>query len=151
SKRRRDSRAGALDKMRTRGCRVERIGEILRLAGYLSVAEFHDAHRIGWHAVITENEFRDPEIAAPDHSPDRKALLVRLDEPALLNVAPAVDPFAGLRIVEDSILAVDLVLDIEVVCVRSSPVALQREPHGSIIHVHLHARSSTHMTAVKQS
>ena len=37
----------ALHKMRTRGCRLEPIGEILRFVGHLSVAKLHDAHRVG--------------------------------------------------------------------------------------------------------
>src|SRR5262249_42921310 len=77
-----------LDKMRTRRRRVEPLGEILRFVGHASVAEFHDAHRIGRHAVIAEQEFADPEIAAAADSPDRKTLLVGLDEAALLNVMP---------------------------------------------------------------
>src|SRR5258708_39529805 len=123
--------------MRTRGCGVKPIGEILRFVGDLSVAEFHDAHRVGWYAVIGEYEFSDPEIAAADHSPDRKTLLVWLDEPALLNVAPAADPFARLRIIKHGILAVDFMLGLEIARVRSIPMALQRRPHGSIIHLNL--------------
>ena len=90
----------ALNKMRTRGCRVKPIGEILRFAGHQSFAEFHDAHRVRWYAVIGKYEFSDPEIAAADNSPDRKTLLVGLDESALLNVVPAADPLARLRIIK---------------------------------------------------
>src|SRR5882757_9219982 len=78
--------------MRTRGCRFKPIGEILRFVGHQSFAEFHDAHRVRWYAVIGKYEFSDPEIAAADNSPDRKTLLVWLDESALLNVVPAADP-----------------------------------------------------------
>src|SRR6478609_617826 len=81
----------ALDKMRARRCRLERVGEILRFARHQPVAEFHDAYRIRRCAVIAENEFGDPQIAAPDNSPDREALRVRLHAPALLDVAPAAD------------------------------------------------------------
>jgi hypothetical protein len=35
-----------LNKMRTRGCGVKPIGEILRFVGHQSFAEFHDAHRV---------------------------------------------------------------------------------------------------------
>ena len=73
--------------MRTRGRRVKPIGEILRFVGHQSFAEFHDAHCVRWNAVIGKHEFSDPEIAASDYSPDRKTLLVWLDESALLNVA----------------------------------------------------------------
>ncbi len=65
--------------MRARGCRVKPVGEILRFVGHQSFAEFHDAHRVRWYAVIGKYEFSDPEIAAADYSPDRKTLLVWLD------------------------------------------------------------------------
>src|ERR1700704_1796753 len=99
--------------MRTRGCRVKPVGEILRFVGHQSFAEFHDAHRIGWRAVIAQYEFSDPEIAAADNSPDRKAFLVWLDESALLNVVPTADPLARLRIVKHRILAVDFMFNVE--------------------------------------
>src|SRR5882757_9509565 len=123
--------------MRARGGGVEPIGEILRFAGHQPFAEFHDAHRVGWVAVIAEDEFSDPEIAAAGNAPDRETLLVGLDEPALLNVVPAADPLARLRIIEYGILAVDFMLDLEIARVRSIPMALQRRPHGSIIHLNL--------------
>src|ERR1700692_4226769 len=104
--------------MRTRGRRVKSIGEILRFVGHQAFAEFHDAHRVRRYAVIAEYEFSDPEIAAADHSLHRKALLVGLDKSALLNVVPATDPFARLWIIKHGILAVDLMFDIEIVCVR---------------------------------
>src|ERR1700756_5266984 len=123
--------------MRTRGCGRKPIGEILRFVGHQSFAEFHDAHRVRWCAVIAKYEFSDPEIAAADNSPDRKTLLVRLDESALLNVVPTADPLARLRIFKYSILAVDFMFDLEIARVRSIPVALQRRPHCSIIHLNL--------------
>src|SRR6195256_3954175 len=123
--------------MRARGCRVKPIGEILRFVGHQSFAEFHDAHRVRWCAVIGKHEFSDPEIAAADNSPDRKTLLVWLDESALLNVVPAADPLARLRIIKHSILAVDFVFGLEIARVRSIPMTLQRHPHGSIIHLNL--------------
>src|SRR6266404_9481327 len=123
--------------MLTRGRRVKPIGEILRFVGHQSFAEFHDAHRVRWLAVIGQYEFSDPEIAAADNSPDRKTLLIWLDESALLNVVPAADPLARLRIVKHSILAVDFMFDLEITRVRSIPMALQRHPHGSIIHLNL--------------
>src|SRR5689334_18797401 len=98
--------------MRTRGCWGKPVGEILGFVGDQSFAEFHDAHRVRRDAVIGQHEFTDPEIAAAGHSPERKTLLVRLDEPALLNLAPADDALARLRIVEHGILAVDVMLDL---------------------------------------
>src|SRR5882757_10604183 len=128
--------------MRTRGCRIKPIGEILRFVGHQSFAEFHDAHRVRWYAVIGEYEFSDPEIAAADNSPDRKTLPVWLDEPALLNVVPAADPLARLRIIKHGILAVDFVFDLEIARVRRLPMELQRRPDCSIIHLRLPFRPS---------
>jgi hypothetical protein len=79
--------------------------------------------------------FSNPEIAASNNSPDRKALLIWLDESTLLDVMPTADLLARLRINKHGILAVDFMLDIEIVSVRSIPVTLQRKPHGLIIHV----------------
>src|ERR1700732_4730304 len=123
--------------MRARGSRGEPVGEILRFVGHQSFAELHDAHRVRRYAVIGQYEFSDPEIAAADHSPDLKTLLVRLAASALLNVVPAADPLARLRIVKHRILAVDFMFDLEIAGVRSIPMALQRHPHGSIIHLNL--------------
>src|SRR5258708_18392314 len=123
--------------MRTRRRRVKPIGEILRFDVHQFFAEFHDAPRVRWFAVIGQYEFSDPEIAAADNSSDRKTLFVWLDESALLNVVPAADPFARLRIIKHGILAVDFMFDLEIARVRSIPMALQRHPHGSIIHLNL--------------
>src|SRR5947208_7349873 len=122
--------------MRTRGCRVKPIGEILRFVGHQSFAEFHGAHRVRWYAVIGKYEFSDPEIAAADNSPDRETLLVWLDESALLNVVPAADALARLRIIKHSIVAVDVMFD-PIARVRRIPIALQRHPHSSIDHPNL--------------
>src|SRR4029077_15124496 len=123
--------------MRTRGSRVKPIGEILRFVGHQSFAEFHDAHRVRWYAVIGKYEFSDPEIPAADNSPDRETLLAWLDGSALLNVVPAADALAGLRIIKHGILAVHFMFGLEIARVRSIPMTLQRQPHGSIIHLDL--------------
>ena len=56
--------ARPIHEMRTR--RSEPIGEILRFVRRQSAAEFHDDDLEGWHAIITEDEFALPEIAAAD-------------------------------------------------------------------------------------
>src|SRR4051794_717513 len=123
--------------MRTRGSRVKPVAEILCFVRHQSFVEFHDAHRVGRYAVIGQYEFADPEIAAADNAPDGKTLLAWLDGSALLNVVPAADPLARLRIFKHGILAVDVVFGLEIARVRSSPMALQRCSHGSIIHLNL--------------
>jgi hypothetical protein len=138
--------ACSLNKMRTRGCRVKPICEILRFVSHQSFAEFHDAHSVRWYSVIGKYEFSDPEIAAADNSPDRKTLLVRLDESALLNVASATDPLARLWINKHGVLAVDFMFDLEIAGVRSIPMALQRSPHGSVIHLNLPPAGGHHFS-----
>ena len=61
--------ARSFNEVRTRGRRVEPIGEILRFVGHQSLAEFHNAHRVRWYAVIGKYEFSDPEIAAAEERP----------------------------------------------------------------------------------
>src|SRR3569833_3698045 len=124
--------------MSTRGRRIKPIGEILRFMDDLPITEFHDAHRIGWNAIVSEYKFGDPEISAACHSPDRKSLFIWLNEPALLNVVPTANPLARLRIIKHRIFAIDFMFDLEVVRIRSVPMALQQFPHGPIIHLGLH-------------
>jgi hypothetical protein len=56
-------------------------------------------------AIVGKNEFGDPEIAATNHSSDHKALLVWLGGSALVNVVPAANSLARLRIIKHSIFA----------------------------------------------
>jgi hypothetical protein len=50
---------------------------------------------------------------------------------------PTADSLARLRILKHSILTIDFMLDLKIARVRSIPMALQRRPHGSIIHLNL--------------
>src|SRR5436190_16640481 len=126
-----------LDQKRPRRPGREWIAEILRLAGDLSVAEFHDAYSVRWHAVIVEHEFGDPEVAVADDPLDGEALLIRLHRSALLNLASAANAFARLRVVEHRILAINLMLDCEVIRIGCGPVAFERSPYLAIFHLDL--------------
>src|ERR1700758_1540442 len=110
--------------MRTRRSGFEPVGEKLGFVRYLPVTEFHEADDVRRPAVVGQYEFADPEIAAADNAPNREALLVGLDGSAFLDMAPAADPLARLRIIEYGILAVDIVLGLEIVGVGSSPMPL---------------------------
>ena len=69
------------------GTGLEWIREVLRFSRNLIAAELHDAHGIGWLAVIGQDEFGDPKVTAPKDSLDGKALLARLDLAGDLYVA----------------------------------------------------------------
>src|SRR5262249_43789437 len=105
----------------------------------LSIAEFHDADGVRRQAVIAEHEFGDPEIAVADDPLDGEALLARLHRSALLDVASAANAFARLRIVGHRILARDLMLAHNIICIGGSPVPLDRIPSPPIVHLISHA------------
>src|SRR4051812_44351344 len=132
-----------LDQVRPGRPGLERIAKILRFVGDLSVAEFHDAHRVRRHAVITEHEFSDPKVTVADDPLDGEALLARLHRSALLNLAAAANAFARLRIVEHRILAIDLMLDREIIRIRWGPVAFERSAYLAIFHLVLPSRFSS--------
>jgi hypothetical protein len=120
--------------MRARRSGLERIGEVLGLAGHLAIEELHEAHRIGRLAVIREDEFRDPEIARTDDAAHREALRVRLRGARGLDVAPAPDALARLRVFEYCIISVYVVLNVEVICVRGGPVAIECLSNLILVH-----------------
>src|SRR5208337_5333562 len=123
-----------LNQMCARRSRLERVAEVLGLAGHLAIQELHDAHRIGRSAVMREDEFRDPEVARADDAAHREALRVRLRDARGLDVVPAPDALARLRVLEHCVLPVYVVLDIEVVCVRGGPVAIERLSNLILVH-----------------
>src|ERR1700722_6883799 len=104
----------SLDPLRARRSWYERVGEVLGLADDLAIQELHDAHRVRGPAVIGEYEFRDPEVARADDAAHLEAFRVRLRDAGGLDVAPAPDALARLRVFEQRVVPVYVVLDIEV-------------------------------------
>src|SRR5450631_3211601 len=115
----------SLDPLRARRAGLEGVGKVLGLAGHLAILEFHDAHRIRRPAVIREDELRDPEVARADDAPHLEALGARLRDARSLDVVPALDALARLRVLEHCVLSVYVVLDIEVIRIGGSPVAIE--------------------------
>src|SRR5271166_486081 len=124
----------SLDPLRARGSGFERVGKVLGLAGHLAIHELHDAHGVRRPAVIGEDEFGDPEVARADDAAHREALRVRLRDAGGLDVVPAPDALARLRVLEQCVLPVYVVLNIEVICVRGGPVAIKRLSNPILIH-----------------
>jgi hypothetical protein len=76
------------------GWRLKGIREILRLVHNLTVAEFHNAHRICWSPLIGDYVFRNPEIAFPEYSLDVKTRrLAWMMTPQGLQIASPEDSF----------------------------------------------------------
>ena len=66
---------------------LEWIRKVLCFPRYLVILELHDAHGIGWLAVIGQDVFGDPKITAAYDSPDSKPLPARLTGALVLYVA----------------------------------------------------------------
>jgi hypothetical protein len=84
--------------------------------------------------VIRQDEFADPKIAAAKHASHGEAFRARLGDARRLNVGSTSDALARLRILENCISSVDLVLGRKVVGVGGRPVAPQGDPHVVICH-----------------
>src|SRR5207249_9299917 len=99
--------------------------------------EFHDAYGVGRLPVLREDEFSDPKVGSAKDASHREALLVRLCEAGRLDIAPAADALARLRILEHGVLPVDLVLHLEVVRVGRRPVEIQPRSYLTVFHLNL--------------
>src|ERR1700758_5228374 len=115
----------SFDPLSPRCPRLERLAEVLRLASHLHTLEFHDADHVKRLPVIRHDEFADPKIAAAKHASHGEMFRARLGDARRLNVGSTSDALARLRIVENCVSSVDLVLRRELVGVRGRPVALQ--------------------------
>src|ERR1700722_10287205 len=90
--------------------RLERVREVLRLAGDLSVAELHDADRRDRALVVEEHVLDDPQVTAAYRSPDLEASPGRVIPARLEHVPTAAEALAGLRVLELDVVAIDLAL-----------------------------------------
>src|SRR3954452_4323896 len=124
-----------LDPWRARRPRLERIAEILGLAGHLAIAELHDTHGVRRPPVVRQDIFGDPEVASTGHPPLREAFAVRLRGARRLDLPSPPDALARLRIVEHRVLPVDLVLRLEVIRVGGGPVTIQSCSSLSVFHI----------------
>src|SRR6516162_6156913 len=106
------------------------------LAGHLPLSELHDAHRVR-RPCIGDDEFSDPEVGSAEYPPHCETLSARLKETRRLNVAPAADALARLRVLQHRILSVNLVLCLEVVGVGGGPVAIQGRSDLPVFHLDL--------------
>src|ERR1700685_104895 len=143
--------AHQLDPLSARRTRLEGVAEVLGLAGNLAVSKLHDTHRVGRRAVVCQDEFTDPKVAGTEYAPHTKALLVRLRRTRRLDIAPAADSLAGLRVLEHCIVVVNVVLCLEIIGVRGCPVAIQSRANGLVIVHCLRRDLSARLTAEPKS
>ncbi len=123
-----------LDPLSPPGRRLERIREVLRLAGNLAIAELHDADRVDWPPIVADHVLGDPQVAASEHTPDGEAQLRRVVPAQGLDVAPAADPLARLWVLNHDVIVVDLVFCIQVTRRGGRPVLVQGCSNRLILH-----------------
>jgi hypothetical protein len=124
----------SLDPLSARWPRGEGVTEVLRLAGYRPILEFHNADYVIRLLVVLEDEFADPKVSTAEDASHGEAFRIRLGFARRLNVGPATDALARLRIFENCISSVDFVFRVEVVGVGCFPVALQNGPYVVVTH-----------------
>src|SRR6202050_3260404 len=92
----------------------EWIRKVLCFPRNLVVPELHDAHGVGWLAVICQDEFGDPKITAANDSSDSKPLCARLTGALVLYVASTAGSLALLRVFQNSVLVIDAVIRLQI-------------------------------------
>jgi hypothetical protein len=143
----------SLDPLSARWARGEGVTEVLRLAGYRPILEFHNADYVIRLLVVLEDKFADPKVSTAEDASHGEAFRIRLGFARRLNVGPATDALARLRIFENCISSVDFVFRVEVVGVGCFPVALQTGPYVVVTHgdspsvTRLHRRCDQDRTA----
>ena len=113
---------------------VERIREVLCLVCNLYSVKLHYAYHVERLIIICQDILGDPQVAASYNSMNREALAARLKAPGDLNVASPGDSLAGLRIIEDGIFLIDVVLRRGVGGVQCRPMPIQCLAYFMISH-----------------
>src|SRR6516162_6508539 len=124
------------------------MAEVLGLAGHLPVSELHDAHRVRRPCIVGDDEFSNPEVGSAEYPPHCETLSARLSKARRLNVAPAANALARLRVFEYRILSVNLVLRLEVVGVGGGPVAIQGRSDVVVFHLDLPSQRPVHASGI---
>jgi amidohydrolase len=133
-----------LGQRRPPGRRREGVGEVLGLVRDRIAGEFHHAHRVGGRAVVADHDLADPQVAAAPDPQHAEVPLGRMPAALRLDLRPAPEALAGLRVVQDPVGRVDRVLGVAVPALRSRPVLRYPGAGRDVIHspVHLQPRRS---------
>ena len=112
----------------------EWIRKVLCFPRNFVVPELHDAHGVGWLAVVCQDELCNPKIAAPNDASDRKPLVARLTSALVLYVAPTAGSLAGLRVFQHRVFVIDEVLRFKIAGIGRCPMPIQRRTDLPIAH-----------------
>lgn len=105
----------------------EGVREILGLVYDLAVVvELHNTHGEGRLTLVGDDVFGDPEVGASDDASDLEAgWFARMMGSQGLEVVPAQYPFAGLGVITDGIIGIDVMFGVGVAGCRGLPVGVQ--------------------------
>jgi len=102
-----------LDPLASPGGGCEGVGEVLGFVDDPAVVELHDAYGVGWAALVGDGVLGDPEVALPEDSLDVEAGgLAGVMAAQGLQVGSSEDAFAGLGVVADGVVGVDVVFGV---------------------------------------
>jgi len=104
--------------------RVKGLGEVLRFMHYFAVFKLHYADGAERAALVGDRVFRNPQFAGSEKPPNAEARrIVRVMTAEVLQIPFAVYAFTGLRVIADSMLVVDFMLDILISGRGSGPMS----------------------------
>src|SRR5580658_1565138 len=105
--------ANLLNPLSAPSWRIKGLGEVLRFAHYFAVLKLHYADGVERATLVGDRVFRNPQFAGSEKPPNAEARrFVRMMAAKVLQIPFAVYAFAGLRVIADSMLVVDFMLDI---------------------------------------
>jgi hypothetical protein len=117
---------GRLDPLGAPGGGFEGVGEVLSFVDDFAVAELHDANGEGRAALVGDGVFGDPEIARAEDAPDVEAGgMAGMMAAEGLKIAAAEDSLAGLGIIADDVVGVDVVFGVEVAGCGGLPMGVE--------------------------
>ena len=102
-----------LDPLSPPGRGIERIREVLCLAGNFAIAQLHDANRVDWPLIVADHVLGDLQVAASEHAPDGEAQHGRLVPAQGRHVMSAADPLTRLGIFYHDVIVPDLVCGVQ--------------------------------------
>jgi amidohydrolase len=120
------------------GRRRERVGEVLGLVRDRIAGEFHHAHRVRGRAVVADHDLAGPQVAAAPDPQHAEVPFGRVPAALRLDLRPADEALAGLRVVQDPVGRVDRVLGVAVPALRSRPVLRYPGAGRDVVHRPVH-------------
>lgn len=104
----------------------EGVGEVLDFVDYFVVEELHDADGVHGVSLVVDGVFGGPDVAAAGDAADGEAGgFAGVVGAEGLQVGPSEDALAGLWVLAEGVVGVDVVLGVGVACGGGAPVGIE--------------------------